>query len=111
MKTVAKSVLASAYRVSEWFRRISPCFPFTKYGTLAGEVRTLSQDATPDENLGLVYATRVRMHQATMQVQEKIVNLTPGMAVTVEVNMGKRRLIEFLLSPLLRYRDESVRER
>ena len=40
-----------------------------------------------------------------------MVNLTPGMAVTVEINLGKRRLIEFLLSPLLRYRDESVRER
>ncbi len=86
-------------------------FPFTKYGTIDGEVRTVSQDATPDENLGLVYAARVRMHQATMQVEEKIVNLTPGMSVTVEVNMGTRRLIEFLLSPLLRYRDESGRER
>ncbi len=39
------------------------------------------------------------------------VRLTPGMAVTVEVKTGKRRLIEFLLSPLLRYRDESLRER
>lgn len=86
-------------------------FPFTKYGTIDGEVRSLSRDATPDEHLGLVYAARVRMHKATMQVEEKIVNLTPGMAVTVEVNMGTRRLIEYLLSPLLRYRDESVRER
>ncbi len=86
-------------------------FPFTKYGRLNGEVRTVSQDATPDEHLGLVYAARVRMHKATMLVGEKLVNLTPGMAVTVEVNMGTRRLIEYLLSPLLRYRDESVRER
>jgi hemolysin D len=44
-------------------------------------------------------------------VKEKIVNLTPGMAVTVEVKMGKRRLIEFLLSPLLKYKNEAVRER
>ena len=35
----------------------------------------------------------------------------PLISVTVEMNMGKRRLIEFLLSPLLRYKDESVRER
>jgi hemolysin D len=86
-------------------------FPFTKYGTIDGEISILSNDATPDELLGLVYATRVRMYETTMKVKEKIVNLTPGMAVTVEMNLGKRKLIEFLLSPLLRYKDESVRER
>jgi len=46
-----------------------------------------------------------------MRVKEKKINLSPGMAVTVEVNLGKRRLIEFLLSPLLRYKNESARER
>ncbi|OGT84886.1 MAG: hypothetical protein A3H91_05900 [Gammaproteobacteria bacterium RIFCSPLOWO2_02_FULL_61_13] len=86
-------------------------FPFTRYGTLDGEVRSVSRDATPDERLGLVYAARVRMHKAVMQVEDKIVSLTPGMAVTVEVNLGTRRLIEYLLSPLLRYRDESAKER
>lgn len=86
-------------------------FPFTKYGLVHGEIQNVSSDATPDENLGLVYAMRVKMHQTTMQVKEKIINLSPGMAVTVEVSLGKRRLIEYLLAPLLRYKDESVRER
>ena len=86
-------------------------FPFTLYGTIDAEVINVSNDATPDERLGLVYAMRVKMHQTTMQVKEKIVNLSPGMAVTVEVNMGKRRLIEFLLSPLLKYKNEAMRER
>lgn len=86
-------------------------FPFTKYGLVHGEILNVSNDATPDEKLGLVYAMRVKMFQTTMNVKDKIVNLTPGMAVTVEANLGKRRLIEFLLSPLLRYKDESVRER
>jgi membrane fusion protein, hemolysin D len=86
-------------------------FPFTKYGLVDAEILNVSNDATPDENLGLVYAMRVKMFQTTMNVKDKIVNLSPGMAVTVEVNLGKRRLIEYLLSPLLRYKDESVRER
>jgi hemolysin D len=46
-----------------------------------------------------------------MQIEDKMVNLAPGMAVTVEVKTGKRRLIEYLMSPLLRYRQESLRER
>jgi hemolysin D len=33
------------------------------------------------------------------------------MAVTVEIKTGSRRVIEYLLSPLLRYRQSSLRER
>lgn len=86
-------------------------FPFTKYGIIAGTVRTVSSDATPDKQLGLVYETRVTMRKTVMQVEDKIVHLGPGMAVTVEISMGQRRLIEYLLSPLLRYRQESMTER
>ncbi len=86
-------------------------FPFTKYGLIEGELASLSNDATQDENLGLVYAMRVKMLKTTMQIKEKVVNLSPGMAVTVELQLGKRRLIEFLLSPLLRYKNESMKER
>jgi len=46
-----------------------------------------------------------------MQIDERLVNLTPGMAVTVEIKTGSRRVIEYLLSPLLRYKQESLRER
>lgn len=86
-------------------------FPFTKYGTLDAEVINVSSDAVTDEEKGLIYAARVLMKDATIQVGDKLVNLTPGMAVTVEVKTGTRRLIEFVLSPLLKYRDEGLRER
>jgi hemolysin D len=51
------------------------------------------------------------MKKSAIQVGEKLVNLSPGMAVTVEVKTGKRRLIEFILSPLMRYKQESLGER
>lgn len=86
-------------------------FPFTKYGMINADIIQVSHDAVSDENLGLVYAMQVDLHKTTMQVGQKIVNLTPGMAVTVEINLGKRRLIEYLLSPLLRYQNESLKER
>jgi hemolysin D len=40
-----------------------------------------------------------------------MVNLSPGMAVTVEIKTGSRRILNYLLSPLLRYRQETLRER
>lgn len=86
-------------------------FTFTKYGTIDGEVIDVSNDAVTDEEKGLVYAGRVMMDKSVIQVGEKLVKLTPGMSVTVEVKTGKRRLIEFILSPLLRYKQESLGER
>ena len=46
-----------------------------------------------------------------MQVEDKTVNLSAGMAVTVEIKTGKRRVIEYFLSPLLQHGNESLRER
>lgn len=86
-------------------------FTFTKYGTIDAEVVDVSNDAVTDEEKGLVYAGRVMMDKSAIRVGEKLVNLTPGMSVTVEVKTGKRRLIEYVLSPLLRYKRESLGER
>jgi hemolysin D len=44
-------------------------------------------------------------------VDERLVNLSPGMAVTVEIKTGSRRIISYLMSPLLRYKQEMLRER
>jgi len=59
----------------------------------------------------LLYAARVSLDKAQIQVEDRLVDLVPGMAVTVEIKTGQRRVIEYLLSPLLRYRQESLRER
>jgi hemolysin D len=46
-----------------------------------------------------------------MHVGGRMVNLAPGMAVTAEIRTGTRRGIQYLLSPLLRYKQEALRER
>ncbi len=59
----------------------------------------------------LVYAARVLLDSTTVQIENRLVELSQGMAVTVEIKTGQRRIIEFLLSPILRYKQESLRER
>jgi len=86
-------------------------FPYTRYGFIDGLIVTLSDDAVPIENIGLAYTASVRLDKTVIDVEGREVGLSPGMAVTVEVKTGKRRVIEFLLSPLLRYKSESARER
>lgn len=87
-------------------------FPFTRYGVIDGKVLTLSKDAVPIEKVGLVYTARVNLAKSTIRVEnDKVVNLSPGMNVTVEIKTGQRRLIEYFLSPLLQAGRESIRER
>lgn len=86
-------------------------FPFTLYGTIPGTVLSVSDDAASIEKVGLVYPTRVSMDRSTIDVEGKQVNLSPGMAVTVEIKTGQRRVMEYLMSPLLKSVKESLRER
>jgi hemolysin D len=59
----------------------------------------------------LLYSARIALERADMEIDGRTVALAPGMAVTVEIKTGTRRLIEYVMSPLLRYRHESLRER
>ena len=107
-------------------------FNFTTYGLLRGRVLGVSQDAivrdrrqdrAGDRDLGtqhdtsepsgqeLNYGARISLDRAQMQIDGRLVNLSPGMAVTVEIKTGSRRILSYLLSPLLRYRQETLRER
>ncbi|MEQ9143975.1 MAG: HlyD family type I secretion periplasmic adaptor subunit [Parvibaculaceae bacterium] len=86
-------------------------FPFTKYGTIDGQVLDVSNDAIEQEGTGLVFPVRVSMERTIVRAAGEDRALTPGMSVTVEVKTGQRRVIEYLLTPLLRYRDEAIRER
>ncbi len=105
-------------------------FNFTRYGLLHGEVLSLSSDAitrdrqsapngrgtgsaSTSEPRGqeLEYAARISLDRTDMQVDEKLVKLGPGMAVTVEIKTGSRKIISYLLSPLAKYRRDALRER
>ncbi|MEH6422121.1 HlyD family type I secretion periplasmic adaptor subunit [Pseudomonas sp. CGJS7] len=86
-------------------------FPYTRYGYLTGTVESVSHDAAQDEQLGLVFPARVRLHGSSFLIDGVRVNLTPGMALSVEIKTGKRRVIDYLLSPLKQHAGEALRER
>ena len=86
-------------------------FPFTKYGVIDGEVTDISADAVEDEQMGLLFPLKASLKTDEINVDGKWVKLKPGMSVTVEIKTGTRRLMEFLLAPLLRGVSEGARER
>lgn len=95
-------------------------FEYTKYGTVPGEVEVVSHDAIDNkdrsqnnsrENQPSDYSIRVLLDRSTVNVQGELVELSPGMSVNVDIKTGRRRIIEYLLSPLLRHQHESLHER
>jgi len=107
-------------------------FNFARYGLLHGRVISVSRDAilrdgredkthekqisaggTSSESEGgdPLYAARISLDQNEMEIDGRPVPLLPGMAVTVEIGTGSRRIISYLLSPLTQYRQEVLRER
>lgn len=86
-------------------------FEYTKYGTVSGKVTHVSRDAIQDEKKGLIYSVKVTLDKASLPVDGKDVLLGPGMSVNVEIKTGERRIIEYVLSPLLQHGHESLNER
>jgi hemolysin D len=75
------------------------------------ETRDAENATSEPKGHELVYAARVSLDHEQMQVDDRLVNLSPGMAVTVEILTGKRRIISYLLSPLARYTHYSLQGR
>jgi hemolysin D len=86
-------------------------FPYTRYGYIEGVVESVSHDAIQDEKLGLVYRARVKMEKAALQIDGITVRLTSGMTLTAEIKTSRRRVIDYLLSPLQKHAEEALRER
>ncbi len=106
-------------------------FNFTRYGLIRGSVLNVSQDAVTQTPQGrsneaadgpsgnanerkdgsLDYVARIALDRTQMNIDDKLVKLSPGMAVTVEIKTGLRRIISYLLSPLEKYHQESLRDR
>jgi hemolysin D len=109
-------------------------FPFTQYGTIAAHVTRVARDSIPEpeanQNEGdparaanssafagaqrtqnLVFPVTLEPEAATIGIDGRPVPLTPGMAATVEIKTGSRRILEFVFSPLLQITGGAMRER
>ena len=109
-------------------------FPFTRYGTLPGTVMRISSDAIPEPDaqaresdparaqksvlLGgaqrmqnLMFPVNLNLEHTTFDVDGAKLPIFNGMAVTVEIKTGNRRIIDYLFSPIVEVASKSIRER
>jgi hemolysin D len=83
-------------------------FSFQKYGLLKGVVKNVSKSSIQDEKLGPVYEIYVTPLEQSLMVEGKREKITPGMSLSAEVKVGKRRIIEFFIYPLIKYLNEGI---
>ncbi|OYU00066.1 MAG: hemolysin activation protein [Burkholderiales bacterium PBB1] len=86
-------------------------FPYTRYGTVDAQVKSVTADAVADENKGAIFPATLTLRQTHIDVDGKRIALSPGMNITAEVKTGHRRVIDYLLSPIQKTVNESLRER
>ncbi len=86
-------------------------YDFQKYGLLHGEVKSISQNSIEDEDLGPVYEIYITPDENSMLIDGKKQKISAGMTLNAEIKIGKRRIIEFFIYPLIKYMDEGVNVR
>jgi len=107
-------------------------YPFTRYGTVPGRVRKLGRDAVKSDSQGtplsdpkgrtaaaanagptgeFVYPARIELLRNTIQVEGREMPITSGMKVTAEIKTEDRRVIQYILDPVLATLKQAGRER
>ena len=93
-------------------------FPFQKHGTLSGTLRNISEDTFQKDNMkqenekissGTYYRARIPLRGNLRNIHSKF-RLIPGMEAQAEIKVGTRRVIEYIIYPLIKSLDEAIRE-
>ena len=112
-------------------------FPFTRFGVAHGKVVRIASEAideqeakrslanataspnaanaapasAPGQLESFVFPVTVALDESAMKIGDAMINLSPGMTVSVEIKTDSRRVIDYLLSPLAKVASEAMRER
>jgi hemolysin D len=109
-------------------------FPFTRYGTVPATVTRVASDAIPEADASqaegapgrafrqtsaaggqrlqnLVYQVALAPSATSITADGRNIPLSPGMSVTVEIKTGSRRILDYLISPIIETSTSSMRER
>jgi len=91
-------------------------YPFQKYGTMNGRLRTLSHDTMTRQQPPTIENPNQTYYRARVAISGQLrrppknFRLIPGMVAQVEIKIGTRRVIEYLIHPLIKMFDEAARE-
>ncbi|HET8726985.1 MAG TPA: HlyD family efflux transporter periplasmic adaptor subunit, partial [Alphaproteobacteria bacterium] len=87
-------------------------YDYSIYGGLKGSIERISADTILDEASGeSFYHVVVRTEENTLGSNDNPLPIIPGMVASVDILTGKKTILQYLLKPLTKARDEALRER
>ena len=85
-------------------------YDYATYGTFEGHVTEVSSDTLVDERDNHYYRVNIEVDVSTIMSRARQPGvLMPGMAASVDIAVGKRTVLSYILSPLLKFRDGAFR--
>jgi HlyD family secretion protein len=89
-------------------------YPFQRFGTISGVLTVISPDSLPlkegDDASKLVYRAQVKLNATARELAARKIFLKPGLVASAEIKTGNRTIASYVLNPVLRITDESLRE-
>lgn len=90
-------------------------YPFQRFGTLDGKLAEISPDSISQEQgenapARLVYRVQVQLDAKPAETLTRGIRLKPGLVATAEIKTGDRTIASYVLDPVLKITDESLRE-
>lgn len=86
-------------------------YDFSIYGGLEGKVEQISADTIEDKRGELYYLVKVRTDKNSIAYRDSQLPIIPGMVATVDIVSGKKSILDYLLKPILKARQNALRER
>lgn len=86
-------------------------YDFSVYGGLEGTLEQISADTIEDKRGGFYYLVKVRTRDTAVSYRGESLPIMPGMMATVDIMIGKKTVLDYLLKPILKARQNALHER
>lgn len=86
-------------------------YDFTIYGGLKGEVSDISADTIKNEKGEFFYRVKVRTKENSLHRKGETLPIIPGMVATVDIQTGKKTVMEYLMKPFFKTVENSMNEK
>jgi hemolysin D len=89
-------------------------YPFQRFGTISGVLAVISPDSQPlkegDDKSQVIYRVQVKLDDRAAALLARSIHLKPGLVASAEIKTGGETIANYILHPIIRIGDESLRE-
>jgi len=86
-------------------------YDFSIFGGLEGFVEAISADTIEDDNGESFFKVKLRTQKNAITYHSEELPIIPGMTASIDILTGKKSVLAYLLKPILRAKQNAMRER